>query len=305
MGVRLLLLSFLVSSSASAFTDPTREPPPPRHRLFYTSTTGGQFNPLGVETMLQTGYRYRLVDSPRMVLRDTFVGLSLLNAVNPAYTRVGVAAELQPLTALTIRASYQHRGYFGVANMLLAFHDPGQSHDDDTLRERSRAGEARTGNLHQLSLQLVLRAKLGPVALFNELNLHHFRGHLHDGGRLFYDAFLDTLVPVNSGLELANHAHLVYLTHFGLVAGVRYTVVHVRYPEAWLAGGSNPNTPTQRIGPVAAYTFHTRSPQFKNPLVVLSLNWWLCSRYRTGEQTAQAVPYLLLGLIFNGDIWTR
>lgn len=301
----MALVLLLAPSVARAFSDPTLEPPPPRHRLVYTCITGGQFNPLGVETMLQTGYRHRLFDSERLVLRDTFVGASLLTGVNPAFARVGLAVELQPTTALTLKAIYQHRGYFGVANMLLTFRSPSDAHDDDTMRERSRAGENTIGNVHQLSFQAVLRAKLGPVALFDELNLHHFRANLPGDDRLFYDAFIDTLVPVNGGMALANHAHLVWLTRFRLIVGLRYTVVHVRYPDQWLTDGENHNTPTHRLGPIVAYTFSTVSPRFKNPLVVLSVNWWIRSRYRSGEHSSQAIPYGLLGLVFSGDFWSR
>jgi hypothetical protein len=43
------------------------------------------------------------------------------------------------------------------------------------------------------------------------------------------------------------------------------------------------------------------------PLLCLlfSLNWWLVSRYRTGEHVHQAVPYGLLALVFSGDVWSR
>jgi hypothetical protein len=43
---------------------------------------------------------------------------------------------------------------------------------------------------------------------------------------------------------------------------------------------------------------------FKAPTLLFSLNWWLVSRYRTGEHVHQAVPYGLLALVFSGD-WSR
>lgn len=35
------------------------------------------------------------------------------------------------------------------------------------------------------------------------------------------------------------------------------------------------------------------------------VNWWLEHPYRTGQEVSQAVPYIVLGFAFNGDIWVE
>ena len=44
---------------------------------------------------------------------------------------------------------------------------------------------------------------------------------------------------------------------------------------------------------------------FNNPTAILIVNWWLEHPYRTGQEVSQAVPYIVLGFAFNGDIWVE
>ena len=189
----------------------------PRHQVRLSSLTAATYNPLGLQTDLQLGYRYRLFDSKSLLLRHAFVGVFHSLRINPAYTRLGSGVELQPMAVLTLRALYELRGYFGTAGMLQSWASPYAAHDDDT--NAARAEEAYRTLGHQVMLQAVLRARLGPVAVLNELTTHWFHMDLGSGDRVFYDAFFDTLVP-GRGWLVANHAHLLLLGGRRLVVDI-------------------------------------------------------------------------------------
>jgi hypothetical protein len=271
----------------------------------FNCLTGAQWNPLGLQVDLKSGYRYRLFDSQSPLLRDTFVGAKMILRANAAFVRVGFGVELQPLAVLTLRADVEHRGYFGSVGMIQSYDGPYAPHDEETASAAAKAGANYATTGHQITLQAVFRAKAGPVAVLNELELHHYRMALRPGDRVFYDRFLDTLVP-GMGWALINHAHLLYLTDFRLVLGLRYTLVQALYPEGWLdPGRGNPNTPNHKVGPLVGYVFGDHGPLFRRPMLVLVLNWWLRSRYRTGKPVSQAIPYGVVAFQFSGEIWSK
>jgi hypothetical protein len=270
-----------------------------KHRLLFTSLTAGQYNPLGLQTDLLTGYRYRLFRSEKLILRDTFVGARQVLRINPAYVRVGAMVEVQPAAVFMLRAFYEHRDYFGSANMLQSYASPGSAN------RRADLGLKYAGRGHQLWLQVTLRMKVGPVAFLNETEIHDFRMSLRRGDRVFYDAFFDTLVPGNGWL-VANHAHVVVFARPRLLLGLRYTVAHALYPDSWLDPAvGNVDTPNHKVGPVAAYVFPSRSRYFKAPTLIALANWWFKNRYRTGQAVSQAIPYAILAFQWSGELWSR
>jgi hypothetical protein len=293
----------LCAKPAAAFVD---EPSTgARHRLLFSSLTAGQYNPLGLQTDLLTGYRYRLFKSEKRILRETFAGARQVLRLNPAYTRIGALVEVQPLAVVTLRAHYEHRDYFGSVNMLQSYQSPYSAYDDGTAARRASLGLKYAGRGHQIWFQVTLRMKIGPVAFLNETEIHDFRMSLRGNDRVFYDAFFDTLVPGNGWL-VANHAHLIAFVLPRLLVGVRYTVVHALYPDSWLDPAvGNVNTPNHKVGPVAAYVFPSRGRYFKQPTVLALANWWVKNRYRTGQAVSQGVPYAILAFQFNGELWSR
>ncbi len=280
--------------------------PPPRHRLLYRSLTGAQFNPLGVQTDFFLDYRYRLYRSEALALQDNYAGPMAIVRVNPAFSRLGGGLALQPLTVLTLSAMAEARLYYGTFNMLQSFPDPLQEYDEQTLKARGKAGESYVTAGLQLTLQAVLRAKVGPVALLDDLNLIYFSMDLAPGDRVFYVNLLDSLAE-DRGWTLVNNANLLYLTRFGLAAGARHTLVHNLYSAELLrgSGGQNPNSPHHRVGPMVAYAFASSRRWLQQPMAVLIVNWWIGNRYRSGQRVAQGVPYLALAFTAQGDLWTR
>ena len=276
-----------------------------RHQVLYSSLTAGQYNPLGLQSDLLTGYRCRLFKSQKRILRDTFVGARQVLRINPAFTRIGALVEVQPLAVLTLRAFYEHRDYFGSARMLQSYPTPYSEYDDDTATRLAREGLNYAGRGHQIWFQATVRMKAGPVAFLNETEVHDFRMSLRHGDRVFYDAFLDALVPGN-GWAVANHAHLILFLTPRLLTGFRYTVVHAFYPKAWLdPARGNPNTPNHKVGPVVGYVFPSPSRRFRQPTVLALANWWVRNRYRTGTAVDGRIPYAILAFQFNGELWSR
>ena len=304
----VLLLSMLATAGAQA--DPKQQPSPssqpPRHRLHYHNLTGFQYNPLGIQTDLLLSYRYRLFSPTSQLFQDTFVGGGPIVRVNPAYARAGFGLELQPLMVLCLRAQYEFRGYFATAGMLQSFTGANSEHHDELRKTRGdlEMNYASTG--HQVNLQAILRAKVGPVAVLNDFVMTYFQMNLRDSDTVFYDAFIDLLAP-GQGVTLANHAHLFYITGEGLTVGVRYTVAHAVYPDEALGPNGQAGdvvTPTHRLGPMFVYEFQDRGRRFQKPTLAIILNWWLKHRYRTGQQVNRGIPWVAVAFFFSGDLWS-
>ncbi|MCA9670765.1 MAG: hypothetical protein KC503_34450 [Myxococcales bacterium] len=279
----------------------------PRHRLVFQSLTAVQVNPLGVQTELRVDYRFRLFNSTSLLLRDSYIGAGFVGKVNPAFARVGAAITIQPAAVLTLRAQWEWRGYWGAFNNLMSFDSPNAEYDDDTRAELGDANRNYRGGGQQITLQAIARAKVGPIALVNDFSLLYFRMNLAGSDTVFYDAFIDALVP-RDGPVLANHAHLLWVTKFGLIAGVRWTLMHAVYPASVFPGGSpteNINTPSHRVGPIVAYTFKSRGRFYQKPTVAAIVNWWVKNRYRAGTKVNQGVPYVVVAFRFDGDLWSH
>jgi hypothetical protein len=297
----LLALAVLSAPLAPAFADPLLPTTSPaRHRIVYTSLTAGQWNPLGLQSDLTVGYRRRLFASSKLALADNFAGAMLIARLNPAYARLGGGLEVQPVTVLTVRFIYEHYLFFGSARMLQSFAGPLEPYDDDTMRRRADAGESYATHGAQLALQVVLRARVGPVAVLDDFSVAYHRMSLRGGDRVFYLNYFDTLTP-NRGLLLTNHAHLVLLWR-SLIVGARHTLVHAMYPEEWLEGNPNPNTPNHRLGPIVAWTFRDLGPRLGQPMLVGILSWWIGNRNRSGAGDGL---YAVLAFQLSGDLWSR
>ena len=300
----LLLVILLAPSPAAAMTEIGGDK---QHRIHYQSLTALQWNPLGIQSDLWLGYRYRLFSHDNPAFRDNFIGPAFIFRINPAFLRIGAALELQPLTVLTLRAQYEHRAYFGSAGMMQSSPSPASDHSDAEMRRRGLAEQNYNGTGHQFILQAVLRAKVGPIAILNDFAYHHFEMNLWRDDRVFYVSLFDTVAPGSGGV-LNNSAHLFWVTDHGWLFGARYTVTEALYSDEDLAAGGlseNPNTPSHRLGPMICYVFQGRGADWKNPTLVFILNWWIKHRYRAGQAVNQAVPYGVLAFQFNGDLWTK
>ena len=315
-GVAVVLAALLAAPVALAQGSqaPTVAVPPPEvpadapvrdvSRLypFYRVGAAARVNPLGLFTNLTFQLRYRLYESESPALKDNYIGLGPVAFASPALVRGGIGLEVQPLTVLQLSASFEGVHYFGGFDYLQSFPSPNTDASDETLEQLGEAGTNYSSSGTLITLGALLQAKVGPIAVRTNPRLFHFDQQLRDGDRVFYDPVLDITVP-DGGWTLSNDADLLYLTG-GFALGLRYTATHSYYGEEHFAPGEvdlGLNPTIHRLGPFLAYTFHDDPRRlFNTPTLVLISQWHLSHRYRAGQETSRAVPWVALAFQFKG-----
>lgn len=304
VGVGLLLSVVVGAGAASAQT----VRPQPEVEIRYQSLTAARVNPLGLVSFLDLTGRLRLYQDDSALLTQNYVGLGMTGGVSPAFGRIGVLAEVQPLTILRMYASYELFGYFSTFNLFASFPSATSDHSDTTLRERVAQPEQAAYATHggQLTLGATLQVKLGPIAARNVFRAAHVSFQMRDGDRTFYDQLSDLLVP-NDGWYLINDAELLWVSDFGLALGTRYTYSHSFYEARHFAPGEDPamapDHDIHRLGLLAAYTFEdNQGARFDRPTLLLIAQWHLVHRFRTGADVHVGAPLFALAFQFTGDL---
>lgn len=309
----LPLVLFAGEALADEADDAPRAPSKPRETLYLRNLTVARLNPLGLLNLAQASYRLRLYDSDSVAFSDNFIGVGIAPALSPAFVRVGPVLEVQPASFLQLWASFELLGYFGTFGYMQSFPSATSEYSDTRLDALDALPDGDAGRPYaaegtQLNLGATLQAKVGPLAVRNFFRLMRPDYHARAGDAVVYDILFDVLAP-NRGWYLNDDLDLLWVTDFGLTAGVRYTVTTAFYEDRHFAAGelaTNPNTPMHRVGPLVAYSlWKDRGGAFDNPTLLLVANWWLSHRYRTGEDSSQAMPYLVLGFQFTGDLTPR
>lgn len=298
-------------SSASESAKPARADLPVRPAQRFDATQGviGRLNPLGLVYLGKFSYQFRLYESDSPLTANNYIGVGVTPAVSPAFVRGGLVLEIQPLSILRLWASYEGVGYFGSFRVFQSFPGVTSDHSDTTLLNLDdvEATSAYSTGGTILTVGGLLQAKVGPVAARNMTRLMRPDFDLREGDRTYYDILFDVLAP-DEGWFLSNDFDLLWVTDLGLTVGGRYTLTQSFYEDRHYAPGEtlgeNPNTPTQRIGPLIAYTFWDEKGQsaFDRPTVVLIVNWWLQHRFRTGADVDNAIPYVALAFTVTGDL---
>lgn len=308
----------------------------PQSRFVINNLLVLRVNPVGLEDQMRIGYQVRLSDRTNLLLRDTFVFLGFAPRFNPAFVKIGPSFEVQPLSIFNLRVGAEFIGLFSTFGFLQSYTSPRDDYSDTMLRNCSTAdwfkecsyvkasGERVTGvderrnystiGAHVM-IEPLIQLKLGPVAFRNKLALEYWDMNVRGGDTVFYDVTLDTLVPAR-GWVLANDMDLLYVSKFGLTAGVRYSVVKPFYTSREYRAIGEPedaDNSHQRLGPMLAYTFFDRGfTRFNKPTLLLIANWYVSHRYRTGATPSSvlpgvfvnspAMPYLILGFAFQSDL---
>jgi hypothetical protein len=293
----VLVVSFVLLGSASAQT--LFERGPPRHRFVHRNSLALRYNALGLIYDGRFVYRRRLFASESTALRDNFVSIGVAPGASPAFGRVGVIAEVQPLSVLTLYAMYEVVGYFGALGHLQSFPSARSEFSDETL-DRGR-DYATLGS--QLMLGANVQLKFSDIVLRTQLKLIRADFDLNAGDRVFYDPFYDVLAP-DEGWFLTNDADLLYQPAFGLVAGVRYTATRPFYRAAHFAPGEprRDDNRMHRVGPLVGWAVRQRDGNALNLLVFAAAQWWVVHRYRTGDEQPAALPMLAVGVQATGDL---
>lgn len=282
----------------------------PRHRIIYSNLSAVRYNPLGLVNEFTAGYRYQLINKRSLLFNESFVAAQLHTYVSPAYMRIGPKIDIQPLALLNLSATYDFTGYLGTFGLMQSFQSPTDDWSDTELERRDDSGDPAQDNYtttgHFVTLSALLQAKVGRVAVRDNLKAYWSSYDLRAGDTVSYDQTLDITIP-NRGWAMTNDLDLLYLFDFGLTLGARYTLTQAFYqPRHFQAAEpiSRPNGPTHRVGPAMLYTFFDRPHQrFNKPTLIVLMQWWAAHRYRTGEDVSVGIPYFVLGFRFEGDIY--
>lgn len=292
---------------------PPLPPLPPKHRLVYSNLLALRVNPLGAEDRFTLGYQYRLYNKNSPLFSGAYFGIAFSPTFSPSITRIGAQIDIAPLTILRLRGGYYLASWYG--SQRFKAHDfvsPNSAYGPDTIKSRADMNQGITTFGGQAELGALFQIKIKVIALRNEVTVYHNNIRLPTGSDVFYDLRHDVLVP-GRGWFLTNDSDLLFVSKFGLSAGVRNSLVHVFYTSDMYSAGEdtsvNLNTPMDRLGPVLAYTFFDRpEKRFNKPTLILAAQWWLKHRWRAQgsanmlDEIHQGIPLVLLGFSFTGDL---
>ena len=298
-------LPLLMCSAATARAD---EPPPPtpEEQLFYQNLTVIRLNPLGLQNQFELDWRHRLYDpGDSLIMSQNFWALSATPILTPASMRLGVGAKFQPLAILKLEVKWEYLNYFGNFDLLQSYADPNADFSDSAIKDGGDAGLNYATDGWQLTLDGEARAKVGPVIVRNRFKAAYIDVALREGDTVFYEQYFDLLLP-EKGWFFTNDLDLLFQVSKQLIVGARWAFMDVSYPDDAFPEGASRKTdsaPTQRLGPLVAYTFFDEPGEaFNKPTILLLVNWYLEHRWRTGADTSQAFPYIVLGFAFSGDL---
>ena len=307
----LLSLALSVVVLLSGATPARAQDQPPPEQLRYKLLTVARVNPLGLITVLDGSYRWRLYGSSNPIFKDNFVGIGGQTVLTPAFFRVGPMLELQPLSILYLQTTFEAIDFFGSFDFFQSFGFATDDFSDTALDNLASSDDPDVTNYStsgtQFSVTGILRFKLGPIAARDTFRAGRPDFDLRDGDQLYYDPLWDLLIP-DEGWYINNDVDLLYITDFGLKVGARWTMATAFYDEdRHFPEGvepTDPNNPTHRVGPFVTYTFDSKSRYFQDPTLIFIANWWVQHRFRTGEDVTTAFPYVILGLTFTGDLFS-
>ncbi len=306
---RILALVFALSACAVLVSPCAAQVrPQPETEVHYRSLTAARVNPLGLVSFLEMTGRRRLYSSEETILTQNYAGIGITGGLSPAWGRVGVIAEVQPLSILRLYASYELVGYFSSFNLFASFPSATSEFSDTVIRQRTSQpglGSYATYGA-QLTLGGTLQMKIGPIAVRDLFRVAQVSFGMQRGDRVFYDQITDMLVP-NDGWFLVNDVDVLALFDVGLAIGARWTYSHPFYTATSYAPTDDPshapNNDIHRLGLIAAYTFEdNHGARFDRPTLILIAQWHLVHRYRTGADVNVAAPYTALAFQFTGDL---
>ena len=294
-------------TSAESMVAPPPALEPWKLHGYYRLTAAARLNPLGLFLGGTVLGRMRMYASDSAALKDNYIGFGPVLLLSPANMRVGAGLEVQPLSILQLSTSYELFAHFGSFEYLQSYPSPTYGTSDRDLRALKDARQNYAGIGGVFTLAALLQLKVGPIAVRSNLRAFYYTMRLRAGDRVWYDSILDVMSP-NHGWVLTKDTDLLYVTNFGLAAGVRYTMTHSFFGAEHYEPGETPqpvlNSPTHRLGPFIAYTFFDRGERaaVNAPTLVLIVQWYMRHRYRAGQVSSAGLPQLALAFTVKGVI---
>jgi len=290
--------------------------PAPGTGVLATSLFGASYNSEGFEEQVHLGAQMALYRSNDDAFRDNFVFIGTNPRINPTSTRIGPSIEIQPMSAFNLRMDVELARYFGEFSALQSFASPLSDFGAKARARNDELGRAYATQGIRFSISPFVQFKVGPIAVRNQLVLEYFSIDLRGKDVAFYEPALDTLAPGN-GKFLSNDLDLFYVkdlpgggfwSHGRLAAGVRYSAYKPLWSDSDFLPGedrSKEKDEIHRVGPLVALTlFDDGFSKFHEPTIVAMAQWYAAHPNRTGKDSDQAVPYLVLAFLFCSDLWT-
>lgn len=278
---------------------------PPKHRLVHRNLVAFRYNPLGLIHEGRISYRLRLFESESVALRDNFLGAGAMVQESPAFMRIGPYLEFAPASIASVWSTLQVVGYYGTFDLFQSFPSARSSYSDTTVRDLGDLDQGYATLGLEWTIGLDLQAKAGPIVIRTRSRLVYGNYDLRVDDRVYYDQLYDMLMP-DDGWMFTTDADLLYLSDDNkIIAGLRYTGTTALYTSAHFADGEAHENLNElhRVGPLLGYTFDLEDGAALNaPTVFLLVQWWLKSRWRTGEDTSQAIPLIGVGFQVYGDL---
>lgn len=289
------------AASEPAAPPPASDPWEPRSRVVYSNLLALRVNPLGLIERVKFGWRHRLFEKNGPLFRGAWAELGAEVSVAPTYAAGGARFEIRPLTILSLSATIEAIGYFGVIDAVMPFASTQSDYWEDTISTRGEAGENYAAVGSRLTLSALVFGVKGPFAFRNQLSALRVELGLKPGDTLMYDATQDLVLP-NGGWAILNDLDLGAL-YKRIAMGVRYSYADAIHTTD---DGGPGDLPMHRIGPLLGYTFHDRpaGARFNRPSLLLLVQWYAQHPYRSGQEQTAAYPYIALAFQFDGDLWT-
>ena len=288
--------------------DAPKDEQPYVHKGFvYRSTTAVRYNPLGLSSFFRVGYQRPLLGpQDNILLQRTFVGINAVTTITPAFIRGGLRLDVQPLAFLQFLFAYEGMALFGTYDTLQSFQRVSEDFGDVKQVERGKQGLSyrTTGGI--FTADVILQAKAGPILLVSDTQFIHTDFTITAGDRFYFDLPF-SMLAMDDGWMVSNETDLLFVTSFGLMAGARHGVYHTFFPAEVIVGEetrAEQITPIEFAGPLLGFQFreHNGPKRFNAPGIFLNVSWWIRNPYRTGQEVAATVPYIVGGFTFKGTL---
>lgn len=277
---------------------------PPAVRIVQKNTFAIRYNPLGLLYDGRFSARLRLYESDSKALRDNFVGLGLAPTASPAFLRIGPYLEFNPASVFGVWGALQAVKYFGTFNLVQGFPSARSDFSDSAIKENAANKSAASG--WELTLGANFQVKVESVVVRSQARLVRGSLDLRPGERVYYDQFYDVAAP-NRGWFFTNDLDVVWQGFDNrFIGGARYTATLPFYDRDRHFDPADAERTADngmhRVGPFLGWTLHAEDGRaFNTPTLFVLVQWWLKSRFRTGQDVSQAVPLFGVGFQFTGD----
>lgn len=277
----ILVLLPLARPALAADAEPASSQP----RREVHDTVGASVNNAGLQNVLDISWMWGLSSSQDALRRDAHVALGLTHYLTPSFTRMGVWAEISPLSVLNLRVGVEPAVYFGTFHSLMSFNYYSDAFDNASRSaQRNPAGFGTAGRMY---VSPTVKMKVGPMAALASADFEWWRSSAP--GPLFYEPARDTLLSAESG-RLLNTTALLRFQHVAdtgtLSAGLLHKLTDVH---------DAPANRIQQIGGIVTREFKGKRFGLNRPTVIGNVSYYL------NDPSKQHTLSTTLAVAFNID----